>query len=440
MKVFRSLLHLVGKVKDWFLKRSLTVKILLIAVVILVFWFSGQKIIKSANNQPQYSTATVEKGSLVSSVSASGQVVIAGTVTVTTQSSGMVKQVYVQNGQKVTAGEKLLEMELDQTGKQRQTQAWASYLSAKNSLESAQTQLYTLQSDMLTKWKDYMDIAQSSEYQNSDKSPRFDQRALPEFMTVDDDWLAAEAKYKNQQNVIAQAQASVASSWATYQATSPTVTAPVAGTVGDITLVTGMTLNNQTTSGSSINNGASSVKIATIKTESEPIAQFNLSEIDVLKVKEGQKATMTIDSFPDKTFTGEVAGVDHTGTVTSGVTNYPVTIRFDTKNDNILPNMSSTANIIVEVKNDVLKVPSIAVQSQNGESFVRVLKDGQVQEEPVVAGISSSSDTEITSGLKEGDKVITSIITSGSQGSSFSSQRGGIGVFRGGGFGGGGRD
>src|SRR5207237_7866435 len=131
----------------------------------------------------------------------------------------------------------------------------------------------------------------------------------------------------NQQGVIAQAQASVASAWNSYQAVSPIVTAPLAGKVEDITLVLGMVISPQTNS----QGNATAQRLATIKTDANPIATFNLAEVDVTKVQAGQKVSITLDALPDKTFTGKVIGVDRTGVFSSGVTNYPTTVQFDTQ-------------------------------------------------------------------------------------------------------------
>lgn len=104
-----------------------------------------------------------------------------------------------------------------------------------------------------------------------------------------------------------------------------------------------MSINAQG-SGSSTTSTINSSKVASIQTNSFPISQLNLSETDVLKVEIGQKATMTLDALPDKTFTGKVVGIDKTGSINSGVTNYPVTIQFDTSPNDILPNMSATGS------------------------------------------------------------------------------------------------
>jgi RND family efflux transporter MFP subunit len=250
----------------------------------------------------------------------------------------------------------------------------------------------------------------------------------PTYIQENDNWLAAEAKYKNQKAVIEQAQRAVNNAWLAYQAVSPIVTAPVSGIITNITYAEGMTLGGTSDT---------SQRIAVIRAEGNPLATFNLSEIDVAKVKPGQKATIKLDSLADKTFTGKVATVDRVGTVTSGVANYPVVIKFDTEAPEVSPNMSATANIILETKDNVLLVPSSAVRVQGEQNIVRVLKDKKEQAVVVETGLTSDSQTEILSGLSEGDEVITSVVTTTTrQGTSVFGGQLRIGGFGGAGFGG----
>ena len=91
-------------------------------------------------------------------------------------------------------------------------------------------------------------------------------------------------------------------------------------------------------------------------------------------MKAGDKTTLTFDAFTDKTFTGEVVSVDTIGSQTSGVTTYPAVIKLDTAVEGLLPNMSAAANIITATKDNVLLVPSTAIQTQNGAPYVRIMK------------------------------------------------------------------
>lgn len=385
-------------------RKNIFIVVVLFLVSIIVLWlFFGNK-----KSQPQYQTTKVERGTIVSSVSVSGQILNSNTINVTTQASGTVKKIFIKDGTVIKKGQKILEISLDGQGQQRNAAAWSSYLSAKNTLDSTQVTAYSLQSDMFSQWKTFMDLSQNSTYQNSDGSSNETNRALPQFHIAQKDWLAAEAKYKNQQSVITQIQAALNSSWLSYQLSSPVVTAPVDGILTNLVVVEGMIVSNTQNSTTNI---VSSQQIAVIQNEFKPLASFNLSEIDVSKVKPGQKATITIDSLTGKTFTGNVMTVDKIGVVSSSVTNYPVIIQFDTNIPQILPNMATSAHIILESKDDILFIPSAAIQNSGDQNMARLLKNGKEQLVPVELGIASDTQIEIISGLKEGDTVIIGTIS-----------------------------
>ena len=394
-------------------------------VVMLIFGFFVWPNTIGRAKKPQYQTAEVTKGTIVKSLSESGTVASTNRVSVTTAASGVDSFVFVKNGDIVSSGDKIAVLDLDQNGLQKQAQTLSGYLSAKTALDNANTALYTLQSTMLTKWNTFYNLAGNSTYQNSDGTPNNSNRALVTFATAQDDWLAAEASYKNQQNVIAQSQASLNNAWLSYQAAMATILAPTAGVVSDLILAPGMPIAN-TVEGSQF--------IASIKNSGNPIININLSEIDAVIVKANDKATLTFDALQDKTFSGKVIGINTTGVVTSGVTTYPATIRLDVPNDSLLPNMSATANIIVDVRDNVLTVPTSAIQTLNNESVVRVLKNNQITSVPVEKGISSDFETEIISGVSQGETIITGVMSTAGQSSGTSPFGGGLRI--GGGSGG----
>ena len=382
-------------------------KFIVLSIFLIVLGFAGWRVFAVKEKKPQFPTTPVERGMIISSVSASGQVLSVNIMSANTKASGIVKKVYVKDGDIVKKGDNILEIDLDFQGEQKNVQAWSSYLSAKTTLESDKATQYSLQAEMFGQWDIFKELAESGEYENSDGSPKYDQRTLPEFHIPEKEWLASEAKYKNQQAVITQAQTAVNSSWLSYVQTSPIITAPTDGIITSLMFAEGMSIGTLDTG-----NTTSNQKIATIQTEGMPIVSVSLSEIDVSKVELGQKATVTLDSIPDKTFTGAVIGVDRIGQTTSGVTQYPAIIQFDSSSAEILPSMTATAKIIINRKENVLLVPSSAVQSQDGQTHVQVMVSDQPQFVPVEAGLVSDTQTEIISGLKEGDQVVTSTISS----------------------------
>jgi macrolide-specific efflux system membrane fusion protein len=403
------------------------VKKIILTIILAVIIFLIYHTITVPQNTAQYQTAQVTKGTLVVSLTEAGQVAVSDKVSIVTQASGIVSNIYVKSGDRVNQGDKIADVTLDTAGQQRQAQAYSSLLSAQNSVNSANAQMYSLQNSLFVANQKFI----------NDKgipNPSDTDRQDPVYIEENAAWLAAEAAYKNQTNVIAQAQANLSNASLAYQLTSGTITAPVSGTVGDLTITKGMQIgSSNTTAGSSTN--TSNQAIASIKTGNNITVSVSVAEVDAPQVQVGQKAIVTFDALPNQTFTGKLLGINTTGTVSSGVTSYPAVIQLDDTNANILPNMSATANIIIKIDDNVLLVPSAAVQTIGSASTVRVLKNGQISTVSVEIGDSSNSQTVITSGLSEGDTVVTSAVSTGTTSTSTSPFSGGLRL---GGFGGGG--
>ena len=188
--------------------------------------------------------------------------------------------------------------------------------------------------------------------------------------------------------------------------------------------------------GDSVSSGTS---VATIITK-ERVAEISLNEVDAADVKVGQKTTLTFDAVEDLSITGEVAEVDALGTVTQGVVTYDVKIIFDTNDERVKPGMSVSASIITDIKQDVILVSSSAIKSSGEISYVEmpsvavaadsvgalsgVVLASPLRQQVVEIGLTNDSETEITSGLSEGDQIITRTIsqTSSSTNSSGSSE------------------
>jgi multidrug efflux pump subunit AcrA (membrane-fusion protein) len=193
----------------------------------------------------------------------------------------------------------------------------------------------------------------------------------------------------------------------TYQQASPIIYAPITGTITGLSLQTGTIIaSSQSSTGT-----ATSTKIANITTAAKPNITLNLTEIDIPKIKVGDKATITFDAIPDKTFTGKVISIDKVGVISSNVTNYPTVLALDTNDPGILPNMAASASIITQTKDNVLMVPTTAIVNQNGQSQVRILNNNQLEFINVQTGLTSDTQIEILSGVTEGQSVVTSIIT-----------------------------
>ena len=139
-------------------------------------------------------------------------------------------------------------------------------------------------------------------------------------------------------------------------------------------------------------------------------AEISLNEVDAAKVKVSQKTILTFDAIEGLSLTGQVAEIDAIGTVSQGVVTYNVKIVFDTQDERVKPGMSVSAAVITDAKQDVLLVPNSAVKSNGSGSYVEVLVGNTPQNQTVGTGLSNDTQTEIISGLNEGDKVVTQTI------------------------------
>jgi HlyD family secretion protein len=131
-------------IKNGFFRLTKAQRIVAVILLACLAWFIFAIAGPKKNTGVTYQTGTVEKGTLIVSVDASGQATTANSASVTTQTSGVVNKLYVQNGQKVATGDPIAEVELDMDGRQRSAAALAGYQSAKNALDNANTALYTL--------------------------------------------------------------------------------------------------------------------------------------------------------------------------------------------------------------------------------------------------------------------------------------------------------
>ena len=448
MQLFNKLKSKLKNIKNWFFKSSKIVKILIV-VVVLVVGFGATQVLGSSSNKPTYQTATATRGTLVESVNDSGNISSSDTVSITTQATGVVSQVYVKDGDQVTQGEKIADITLDQNGQQRQAAAYASYLSAVSSEKNSQDSQLSSDASMWSAQQSYLDAQNAQNFRNNNSiNPSthnsytsLESQSIDSAVTESQKaFNAAQQKYLDSSASVNAAQASLTSSSLSYQQASSTITAPATGTIDNLNLSTGVAVTAANNSSTSI---TASQTVGNIVVGQQVLqASVNLSEIDATKVTAGQEVTLTLDAFPGKTFTGKVVAVDTNGVVSSGVTTYPATIALDSTTANIYLNMAVTATIITKIRDGVILVPSAAVQTISGHSSVRILKNGQIQNVSVTVGDSSDTQTEIDSGINVGDTVVTAVITpttgtSGTTGTSpFSGT--GLGGLRGGGGGGGG--
>jgi len=175
--------------------------------------------------------------------------------------------------------------------------------------------------------------------------------------------------------------------------------------------------------GDSVSTGTALAKIVT----KDVASSISLNEVDAAKIALDQKVIITFDAIDDLSIAGKVSGIDTLGTVSQGVVSYNAEINFDTQDSRIKPGMSVSVNIITDTKQNVLLVPNGAIKTKGGLTYVLVLNQKQdltsvsasqgfvsntaPTQKTVEIGIADDTNTEITSGLSEGDQIVSRTIS-----------------------------
>ena len=410
-------------------------KLMIVLGLVGAGYFGYTKIFTSTK-ATTYQTAKVTKGTLITSIAATGSITSGNTTNISTKASGTVTKVYVKNGDTVKKGQKILDITLDSDGIERRSAAWINYLKAQ---EAVVTAIKAKQDVSIQIWKDRQAITDAEEVTShienfanlSDDEKHQKEEAVSQAKLAFD---VTAAEFNNADANIAAAKISQQAAYLDYQDVSGSIVSPAEGIINNLTLTAGSTMtattSQSTTTGSTY---ASSQNIGFIRSANNQYqAKVSLTEVDATKVEAGQKVNITMDAHSDKAFTGTVLAVDVSGSSSSGVSSYPATILMDPTELPIYPNMTVSATIITSIQADVILATSTAITTSNGVSTVQIMKNGTPVSTEVEIGVSNDTQTIIKNGLAEGDTIVTGSSTSAKNNnttSAFSNNRqGGMGM------------
>jgi membrane fusion protein, macrolide-specific efflux system len=385
----------MANIMSVFGKRKKYVWVIVIVLIIGGYYYYKSR--QSTTSQVQYVTATAEKGTLTSSVSASGNVIVDQSSNIDPTISGTVAGLSVAVGDSVKKGQLLFTIINDDLTVSV-AKSTASLKTSKDAIEVAEVNVKSAKADYNAAKK--KEDKTPGTYTNKELSVMKDKIDLAEddVTEAEKNYIATQADYSN----------------TLTEAGKRKVTALLDGTVNAVNIKNGDDLS-KVSSGSSRQVPIIIGDLGTMK------AQVQVNEVDIANVSIGQKVMMKMDALNNFETTGVVEKIDSLGTISSGVVTYNVTIDFDSLDPRIKSEMSVSASVITDVKQDVLMVPSSAVKIQNGTNYVEVLNGATPEQKNVTAGVSNSTDTEILSGINVGDKVVTQTINSSSTSSAGSS-------------------
>ena len=365
-------------------------KYLIYGIALLAIFGIGYKMLNRSAGGTVYKTQKIENGDIMESITASGTINPLSTVSVGSQASGRIAEIYVDYNSVVKKGQLLALID--------QENAKATVQQREAALEIAKAQVAVEENNI----KYYKKALNRISKLNASK------------YSTEKDLEAAERDYDNsvaqlalEQAQVKQAQASLNSAQTELSYTE--IKAPVDGIVISKSVEVGQTV-------------AASFETPEIFSVAEDLTKMQIEasvvEADIAKVKEGQKVRFTVDSYTDDYFYGTVTQVRNEATTTSNVVTYTVVIGIDNSDMKLKPGMTANVEIITAEEKDVMLVPNQALRfyiddSDNAKRYkdrgVWIIKNGHPERVTVKIGVNDDDNTQILeSTLKIGDEVIVS--------------------------------
>ena len=356
------------------------IAVVVIVIVAVAAWaMSGGKKEEDIN----FKEEKVALKTLQNSVTATGTIEAVTSVTVGTQVSGIVNKLYVDYNSQVKKGQVIAELD--------KTNLLSELNTAKANLASAQSSL---------------------NYQAAN---------MERYKTLYKKGLVSADEYENALLTYRQAKEQVASSKENVQRAQTnlgyaTITSPIDGTVISKSVEEGQTV-------AASFNTPELFTIAKDLTNMQVVA--NVDEADIGNVKEGDRVTFTVDAYPDDTFEGTVKQVRQEATTTNNVVTYGVVISAPNADLKLKPGLTANVTIYTQERSGVLAVANKALRFTptketvgkdmkivdcKGKNKVWTLNGNTLTAHPVTIGQSDGINTEITKGLKQGDKIVTEIV------------------------------
>jgi len=387
------------------MKKLFILATVMIAIAIALGYFFYKR-----TPEISYKTAKIERGTIVSTVAATGNLSAVTTVQVGTQVSGTIQKLHVDYNSRVKKGQAIAEIDPALFNASVE-QSNGNHMSAEANLQKARVALADAERTFNRNKKLLNDgIISQGDYDTSETALQLSKAAVK----------AAEGTVAQTRGSLMQARTNLRYS---------IIRSPVDGVVISRAIDVGQTV-------------AASFSTPTLFTIAQDLTKMQIEvsvdEADISRILLRQKAGFTVDSYPEQTFHGKVIQIRSAPVITQNVVTYVVVVSVDNSDLKLKPGMTANVSIEVAKKNDVLKLPPAALRfkpktegdetggnvkgarteepskrpdgsgkGKGGGLKVYLLKDGKPFASQVKTGIANNSSIELLeSDLKEGDEVI----------------------------------
>jgi len=330
----------------------------LVLVGALGWWWTQ----RGGSTEVQYRTGKIERGPLQSAVSASGSVSPVTQVTVGTQVSGQIKDLYVDFNSEVKAGQLLAVID-PETFEYRVRSAQADVDAARAVVLTAQANVVASQAQVSRAKTDLAEARRTHErnlmlvgkgfiaQSTADQSNALVNTSAESVKAAEAQLGVTDAQVKSAQASVAQREAALAQ--ARIDLARTRITSPVNGIVIKRAIEKGQTV-------------AASLQAPELFVIARNLrdmqVEASIDEADVGRIRNGQKASFTVDAFPGQTFEGAISQVRKAALNVSNVVTYVAVVTFSNTDGRLLPGMTANVRVVTDMRDNVLKMPNAALR------------------------------------------------------------------------------
>lgn len=370
--------------------------IIVIVVVVLVFSFVAIRGCRTGGDSQIENTATVERGNISKTVVATGKIEPLYKAEVKSKIGGLINQFYVEEGDRVTIGQKLVEIipgatpvEMVRARTEVKAAAYDKLASERQYLRTKELKDQKLISaEKYDQAKTSYDIAKARFY-----AAMAQLRVLEQGSNVESLAEGIEISDQDRHEIEKEIREAIA---------SMTLIAPISGII----------LSRDTDKGSAvipISSAYGGTVIMTLADVSEKHFRGDVDEADIGKVHLGLPARIYVEAYPDEPFKAELTHISPRGREEEDIINFEIRATVSDQENRLRVGMSADAELILEEHENVLFIPEGALIYEDGKTFVNI-KDDSVEEgmrkAEITKGISDGLRTEVLSGLEEGQVVV----------------------------------
>jgi HlyD family secretion protein len=411
-------------------KRSQSRKFFIIAVVVgilaLSYWVYAS-IFNRNTTIPDNKLAKISRGDLARSVVATGKIQPLAKIEIKSKASGIIKYLYADEGDTVKSGQILVELDKELIEAQLR-ESEASLLATKASMQEATAQRATALAELSQLSVDLETLERQEKLAQREFNRRQELHkqallSLSDMDAMENQLIEAQQKVKSLKSqiqvkelsieaaskLILKAEAEVAQAEAAVERTREnlrytTIRAPIDGLI----------LSRQVEVGDAVSSilqmGSNATLIMNLADISEVFVEGRVDENDIGKVQVGQAARISVDTYRERKFEGKVIKISPLGVEKDNVIGFKVKVSINNDTRLLRVNMSTNAEIVLEEKKDILRVPEAAIiYDKNKNTFVEIpdpAADRGRRQVAVKLGISNGTYTELVEGLKEADTVV----------------------------------